>query len=372
MLDLLKVLAGPLQGAAVATEPVLLQAPLPRVGARRGQIREDLAGEAVLTDGGHSALHAGLVPGAPHAGGIDDEAPRLGVLEEGLIEVRLQGIGLLDDRLRVIGDQDPEDAVEEGPRRLARLDRRLRRLPQHRVDEAVAREDRREDPRPEAPAPARGIGRQVRHPAGVELDLFAGGAVGDRDRRGGPSEAQLGDREAPEGGVADVHALAPEELADLGQASARLEVRLNDGAIGGTLRPAVAMRPAGTRLDRTHGGGEQAVVEGVGTHLAPQAGGPRGTDVAPHGLDVEAQLNGDPLLGDAPQPQPQDFLELEHADLAIGHAPLPAPSGADLGHSARSREGGKLLKNPRARGPMLLKKSGRKGPYLLKTDTGAS
>ncbi len=213
----------------------------------------------------------------------------------------------------------------------------------------MAREHRGEDPRPEAPAPAAGgIRREVRHPAGVELDLLAGAAVGDRNRRGGGvPEAELGDREAPEGRVADLDALAPEELPDLGQPPAGLKVRLNDRAMGGTLGPAVAMGAAGAGLDRPDDRGEQPVVECPGPHLSPQAGGPCGPDVAPHRLDVESQLDGDVLLGHAPQPQPQDLLDLQHRDLAIGHAPLPAPAGAGRGHSAGSREGGKFCKTPR-------------------------
>jgi hypothetical protein len=228
------------------------------------EIGQDLAAEAVLAHAGHGALHAGLISRPPDAGGIDHEAARLSVLEEGGIEERLQRIRPLDDRLRVIGNQDAEDAQEIGPGRLAGLDRRLGRLPEDRIDEAVAREHHGEDPRPKAPAPPGRIGGEVRHPAGVELDLLAGAAVGDRNRRGGVPEAELGDREAPEGRVADLDALAPEQLPDLGQPPAGLEVRLNDRALGGTLGPAVAMRATGARLNPLDDGGEHPFIESVG------------------------------------------------------------------------------------------------------------
>src|SRR2546422_5302246 len=124
------------------------------MGARVVEIGHDLSAEAVFAYAGHGPFHTGLVPGAAHAGGVDDEAAGLGVLEEGRIEPRLQRVRALDDRFRVVGDQDAEDPVKERPGGLAGLDRRLGRLAEDWVDEAVAREDRGEDPRAEAPTPA--------------------------------------------------------------------------------------------------------------------------------------------------------------------------------------------------------------------------
>jgi hypothetical protein len=44
---------------------------------------------------------------------VDDEAAGLRVLQEGGRQPGLEGIGRLDDRLRIVGDQDAEDALEE-------------------------------------------------------------------------------------------------------------------------------------------------------------------------------------------------------------------------------------------------------------------
>ncbi len=148
-----------------------------------GEILEAFTTEAGVAHAGHGPLHARRVPGAADAGGVDHEAAGLGVLEEGRVAAGLEGIRPRDDRLGVVGDEDAEDPLEEGPGRLAGLDRRLGRLVEDRVDEPVAGEDGGEDPRPEAPAPAVGVRRERGHPTGVELDLLAGAALGHRDRR---------------------------------------------------------------------------------------------------------------------------------------------------------------------------------------------
>jgi hypothetical protein len=94
-----------------------------------------------------------LVLRPAHPRRIDDEAARLRVLEKRRHEPRRERIGRRDDRRGVIGDQDAEDASVEGPRRLTRFDGRRRRLPEARIDEAVARHARREDPRADAAPP---------------------------------------------------------------------------------------------------------------------------------------------------------------------------------------------------------------------------
>lgn len=97
------------QGAAVSPAAVLLKAPRPRMGPRLFEVGQHLASEAVLAHAGHGALDAPFVAGPAHAGGIDDEAARLGVLQEGRVEAGLQRIRVLDDRLGVVRDEGAED-----------------------------------------------------------------------------------------------------------------------------------------------------------------------------------------------------------------------------------------------------------------------
>ena len=327
LLDGLEVLARGAQRPTVAPQAIVLAAPPHGMHARLGKIEHHLPAEAVVADGRHGALHAGLVPRAPHARGVDDEAARLGVLQEGGGEPRLEGIRALDDRLRVVGDQDAEDAVEERPGGFTGLDRRLGGFAEHRVDEPVAGQNRREDPRPEAPTSALRVGRQMRHPAGVELDLLARATVGEWDRRRGTPPAELLQGEAPQRGVTDRHALAPEQRADLGQPHVGAHEPLDDPAVGRARGPAVAMGAPRARLDGADDRGEQAVVQCVGIGGDRQPVRLRGAQVPPDRLDVQAQLGGDPLLADTGHPEPQDLFDLQHRDLAIGHVPLRAQRG---------------------------------------------
>ena len=83
-----------------------------------GQVDEGLSGEEVVLDVVHDALDAGLVGRGGHPGGVDEKAAGLGVLDERVVEPRRGVLGLDDDRLHVVGDDDGEDAAEVAPGRL--------------------------------------------------------------------------------------------------------------------------------------------------------------------------------------------------------------------------------------------------------------
>ena len=142
----LEVLVRQALGGAVATHPGLVLAPVAGVGAGHLQVLQVLAGEAVIADVAHAALAARLVAGVAGAGGIDLEATRLGVLEEGAVDPRLERVGVLDHRLGAIRDQGAEHSAVELPGRLAGLDGARRGLRKAGVDEAVARHIGGEDP----------------------------------------------------------------------------------------------------------------------------------------------------------------------------------------------------------------------------------
>src|SRR3954470_17281274 len=101
------------------------------------KVEQILAVEAITADIGHGSLDAGLVTWRAHARGVDHEAARLGVFQKGERDLRRQRVRLMHNRLRVVRDQDLEDAAEEGPGRLTRFNRRLCRLLEHRIDEAI-------------------------------------------------------------------------------------------------------------------------------------------------------------------------------------------------------------------------------------------
>src|SRR6266545_2987326 len=187
---------------AVASHSVLVEAPLPCVLAGTLDIERLLAAETILRDHTYRTLDAGLVRGLPHPRRVDHEAACLCVLEKPEVNHRLEGIGLLHHGRGVVGDQDVEDPAVEGPRRLAGLDGRFRRLPGNRVHEPIARDAGREDPGPET-LPASGqIPLEPADPARVELDLLARLAIRDRYRGGALAEAKLRDGVTPQRRIA--------------------------------------------------------------------------------------------------------------------------------------------------------------------------
>ena len=151
----LEVLARQALGAGVAAHPVLVLTPMPRMAVGVLEIEQGLAGEAVVARGGDGPFDPSLVLGPARAGGIDVEAARLGIFEELGREAGAERIGLDDDPLGVVGDQDLEDPAVKRPGGFTGLDGAGHDLAEAGVDEAVARQDGREDPGAEPAAPAR-------------------------------------------------------------------------------------------------------------------------------------------------------------------------------------------------------------------------
>src|SRR5690606_15208010 len=152
--------------AGVATHAVLLSTPAFGEIARFCDRAQRLAGEAVIAHVRYGTLDTSLVAGLPNSGWIDDEAARLRVLEERLVDQRMERVGVLDDRFGVIRQQHAEHAAEELPRLLAGLNRALCRLLEARPYEAVTREDGGEDPRSKASSLAERVRLQIPHPSG--------------------------------------------------------------------------------------------------------------------------------------------------------------------------------------------------------------
>ena len=233
---------------------------------------------------------------------------------------RRQRVGVDDDRLRVVGNDDREDATEEGPRRLARLDRARGRLLEGRIHEAMARADRREDPRAK-PTPAARRQREPADPARIELQFLAGRAVEHRDRGRRLAKLQLAHREAIERRVGDRDALPREQLPNLRQPQPVGEPPFDHRALRDTLRPAVAAGPAAQRLQP-----EQRVADLVVGDRAPlgaDARRGRGLQIPPHRFRIEPELRRQPLPRQARAPQAQHFFDFDHRDLAIHPASWP-------------------------------------------------
>ena len=72
---------------------------------------------------GHAPFHLGLVPGMPHPGRVNEEAPVLGVFQEAPAQARMQGVRPHHYGGEIVDDQVFGHAAEEGPGRLQSGDR---------------------------------------------------------------------------------------------------------------------------------------------------------------------------------------------------------------------------------------------------------
>jgi hypothetical protein len=333
----LKVLEGTALRAAVSPEPVVIEAPVSRVRARVLERDEHFAGEAVIADAGYGPFDAPLVAGMPHPRGVDVKMPRLRVLEKAGRDARRQRIGLEDDRLGVIRDDDIEDAPEKLPGRFTRLNRARGRFFEAGIDEAVAGARRGKNEGAKATLFPLGQ-REPPDAARIDLQLLAGLTIEHRDRRGGFPKLQLEDREAVERGVGDLDTVADEQLADLREPHTVTEPALDRRTLLKTARPAVTARPTARGVQR-----EQDLPHLLVADRRPHAdtGGGCRREIPPYGLRIQSELGGDAFLRKALAAEPQDLFDFDHRDLAIHPRLLvPGPSPELETDIARSGERG--------------------------------
>lgn len=131
--------------------------------------QQTLAGKAIVAHVTDTSFDARFVLRVAHARDIDLESVRLNVVQKRLDQARAERIGIVDDRLRAVRNQDSEDPAVKLPRCLACRDRFWRALAKTWIDEAVARDDGREDEGPKPTPPSSLIRFQQAHPAGVDL-----------------------------------------------------------------------------------------------------------------------------------------------------------------------------------------------------------
>jgi hypothetical protein len=130
----------------------------------------------------HLTLDPWLVLRRAHPSGVDDEPAVLRVLDERLVQARLERISAVDDRRQVVGDQGAEHPAEERPRRLAAGDHRRCRLAVREPHEAMPADTGGEDQRVHHPVPTRRRVEHQPHPPEVDLQLVTRLAVSDPDR----------------------------------------------------------------------------------------------------------------------------------------------------------------------------------------------
>ena len=214
------------------------------------QRRQDLAGEAIISNARDRAFHASFVPRMFHAGGIDFQIPGLRVLEKRGRDARRQRVRLQDDRFGVVGDQDMESPAVELPSGFARVNRAGGRFFKRGIDEAIPRADRCEDPgaKPTSLPVVDQRECEPAHPAGIHLKFLTRLTVKDGDCRRRPPKLQLEHREPVERGIRDAHALAREQLANLREPDVAVQPAPNGLTVRGADRPVVAARAPAHRM----------------------------------------------------------------------------------------------------------------------------
>ena len=141
------------------------------------QVAEFPTLEETLPDIGYAPLHVGLILGVANPGWVGDEAPMLGVFQEAPGEGGMQRIGARHCGGKVVDDQVPGDAAEEGPGRFESGNDVFQLLAEGGPDEAVPGVTQHQDQRPHRASAARARVMDQAQPAEVHLGDFPGRGV---------------------------------------------------------------------------------------------------------------------------------------------------------------------------------------------------
>src|SRR6266480_1248894 len=354
--------------ATMAAEAILLPAPMTGMHARIVQRGQYLAGKAVITNTGNRSFDSGFIPRMPHTGRVHMKLPRLRVLKKCRRDVRGECIQLHDNSLGVVGNQHTENATEELPSSFAGLNSACGSFFESGIDKAIAGEDGAKDPGTKTPT---FLGDQRKceppHPARIHLHFLAGFAFEDRDGCSHSSKLQLLDGKAVKRGVADRHALPRQEFANLGEPQSLHQPMLNGLPLLATASPVLAVRTPAARLQRQQYVADPLVAERL--HLTSQPGRFCRSQIATNRLRIQAEQRGNPFLRHLLLPEPKDFPKFDHRDLAIHPRLLLGHGPRQQTFTARSDEGGKVLKNLTSKGGKVSKKSSGRGPYVSQTDS---
>jgi hypothetical protein len=144
----------------------------------------------------HLILHARLVLGRANTRWIDEDAARLGVVDECGDERWIERVGVLDDRLHVIRNEYADHGSKKAPGALESLAHRFGGLQERWPHKLIAAERQRYDEHPEhAQATPRGLANEP-HLAQINLRLLTSRRIVDSHRRLFLAPAKLLHREA--------------------------------------------------------------------------------------------------------------------------------------------------------------------------------
>ncbi len=204
-----------------------------------------------------------------HPGGVDQEAPVLGVLQEGVVYAGLGGLCLGDDRRQVIGDNYGENAMKELPGVLEPLDDIGRGLGEAQPHEHVPGPHRHQYEGVHHP-PA-GTGRVVNqaHPAEVGLGLPSRFGVGQAHGGAGRLVPAALGAVAVQRALRHDDASTGQQVTDLDGGDTLVDEVFDEVVMGLESGPALAPARATAGLDGLDHGGDQLVGQLVLTTVAP-------------------------------------------------------------------------------------------------------
>ena len=166
-------------------------------GPAVGQVDEALAGEEVVPYVVDDPLHPWLVGRGPHPGGVDDEAPRLGVLDKHVVEPGAVFSASMTIDFMLSGMTTGKTPPKNPHAASKPLDHLFGGLGEGRPDELVAAEARRED-EPVADPALLAVGNEP-ETAKVDLELDARRRVVDPHGRPPPSRPRSARRRSGPG-----------------------------------------------------------------------------------------------------------------------------------------------------------------------------
>ena len=163
----------------------------------------------------------------------------------------------------------------------------------------------------------------------VHLELSSGRRVGDPDRHVVPSRPTALDTEAGQGARRDLHSLAGEQDADLGDGEVVLQPGLDPRLFAQQHPPGLAVAIGTVRADPLDHLADQLVAQLLLAAGALNSKLDGSGDVAPDRLSIDADPVGDRAFALTSQPAPQRLFDLDHRYLPKRHgASSPAASEA--------------------------------------------
>jgi hypothetical protein len=306
------------------------------------EINERFTGPERRTHVLHHPFDLALIGRRGDTSRVDHETPCLRVLDERLIEPRLQPVSGRDDRREVVRDQNLEDPVEELPCRFAPSDHRVGRLRERQPHEHMPRQRRGEDQRMTHPATAGFRVIEQTKLREIDLQLTARFTIGDRDRRALRSTAtKFVGNETMQRPFRHDHTITSKQCVDLHDLHISVEPTNNPLTFMLQRRPGVTMTITAVRTHQLNDLTKDQISQLLDATVDDDAALDRRVHIPADRLAInpaQPLKRADPFT---PNPQPENLFHLEHRNLPECHSRLSTcrRNGGDA-HPQQHRTGG--------------------------------